>query len=237
MYKNLLIVLLLFKVIPAIAQDPSTENASTSTDNGPSNKEYYWFSPRVSVTVPHPTGNSSFKKNFAGVYEASASFDIMIFKGAFVGAEYSYGTLKVTGLIGVANFKYNPVMHVSNAGFRAGGQKYLGVRNRVIYTAAISGGMNWTNFEKLKCKDSTKAPPLSTYSIPYLKPEMNIYFLVESNFAIGVTLSYTWYQRKFDPAEICLNDWKASVGTVNDKATQYLSFGFGFYYSFYKKKA
>lgn len=237
MYKHLLIVLLLLKVIPAFAQDPSTESTSTSSDNGPSKKEYYWFSPRVSVTVPHPTGNGSFKKNFIGVYELSASFDIMMFKGVFVGAEYAYGTLKVGGLTGVANFNYNPLMHVNNTGLRVGGQKYLGDRNRVIYTAAIAAGMNWTNFQKLKCKDSTMAPPMSKYSTSYLKPEMNIYFLVESNFAIGATLSYTLYQRKFDPAEICLSDWKASVGAVTDKATQYLSFGFGFYYSFYKKKA
>src|SRR3954463_12453224 len=101
MHKSLLIALLLFKVIPAFAQDPSTENTTTSSDNGPANKEYYWFTPRVSVTVPHPTGNGAFKKNFAGVYEVSASFDIMLFKGVFVGAEYSYGTLKVDGLIGV----------------------------------------------------------------------------------------------------------------------------------------
>jgi hypothetical protein len=237
MHKSLLIALLLFTVMPAFAQDPSTENTTTSSDNGPANKEYYWFTPRVSVTVPHPTANGAFKKNFVGVYEVSASFDVMVFKGVFVGAEYAYGTLKVNGLIGVANFHYNPLMHVSNTGFRAGAQKYLGDRNRVIYTAAISAGMNWTNFANLKCKDSTMVPPLTKYSIPYLKPEMNIYFLVESNFAIGATLSYSLYQRKFDPADICLNDWKASVGTVNNKATQYLSFGFGFYYSFYKKKA
>jgi hypothetical protein len=236
MYKQLLIVLLLFKVIPAFAQDPSTENASTSTDNGPSNKEFFWFSPRVSVTVPHPIANGAFKKNFAGVYELSASFDIMILKGAFIGAEYTYATLKVTGLTGVSNFNYNPLMHINNAGFRVGAQKYLGERNKVIFTAAMAAGMNWTNFEKLKCKDSTVAPMLSKYSTSYLKPEINIYFLVESNFAIGATLSYSIYRRKFDPAEICLNDWKASVGTVNDKPTQYLAFGFGFYYSFYKKK-
>jgi hypothetical protein len=236
MYKNLLIVILLFKVIPAFAQDPSTENSSTTANNGPSDKEYYWFSPRVSVTVPHPTGNGAFKKNFVGVYEISGSFDVMIFKGLFIGAEYAYATLKVKGLIGVANFHYNPLMHVNNIGFRVGGQKYLGDRNRVIYTAAVSAGMDYTNFANLKCRDSTMAPPVSRYSTPYVKPEMNIYFLVESNFAIGATLSYSLYQRRFDPAEICLNDWKASVGTATDKATQYLSFGFGFYYSFYKKK-
>ncbi len=236
MYKYLLIVLLSLKVIPTFAQDPSTESPSTSTDNGPASKEFYWFSPRVSITVPNPTGNSAFKKNFSGAYEVNAGFNVMVFRGFFVGLDYKYATLKIKGLIGVANFKYNPLMHINNAGLRVGGQKYLGDRNRMIFSASIASGLNWTNYAKLKCKDSTMAPPLSKYATTYIEPQINIYFLVESNFAIGATLSYSIYKKNFDPHEICLDDWKSSVGTVSNSPTQYISFGFGFYYSFLKKK-
>jgi hypothetical protein len=235
MLKQALIVLLLFGIIPAKAQEPAVDNAPVRADEGPSRKEYFWFNPHAAVTVPNPTGNKAFRKNLAGVYELSGGLDILLFKGIFVGAVYKNASLKITGITGASYFHYQPVLKLNNAGIRVGGRTYVGSRNRMIYSLSLTLGESWARYKDMRCKDSTVAPALTHFTTSYVQPEMSIYFLLESNFAIGATLSYSVYNKQFDPYEICLDSWKA-VGPLGSGPIQYLSFGFGFYYSFYKKK-
>ena len=234
MLKYIGIGFFLFKFTHSIAQEPVVDNTPVR-EEGPSKKEYFWFSPHASVTIPNPTGNKAFRKNFSGVYEINAGMDIMPFKGFIVGAVYKNATLKINGITGATYFHYTPLMKINNAGIRAGVRTYVGSKNRMIYAATITVGENWTKYKDIRCKDSTIAVPLTKYTTTYVQPEMSLYFLVESNFAIGATVSYGIYSKNFDPYEICLDSWKA-VGTVGNGPTQFLSFGFGLYYSFYKKK-
>lgn len=233
MIKQAFLVFLLLSAFPLVAQEPVDH--SPLADNGPAKKEYYWFNPHAAVTIPNPMANRAFRKNLAGVYEVSAGMDILLFKGIFAGAVYQNATLKITGITGATYFHYQPLMKINNAGIRVGGRSYVGDKNRMILTGALTLGESWTHYKDIRCKDSTIAVPLTRYSCPYVQPEIGIYFLVESNFAIGATVSYSFYNKKFDPYEICLDSWKA-VGKAGSEGTQYLSFGFGFYYSFLKKK-
>lgn len=235
MLKHLLIGLLFLKVTSGVAQEPAVDNAPVRTDDAPSKKEYFWFNPHGSVTVPNPTGNKAFRKNFAGVYELNAGLDIMPFKGVVVGAVYKNATLKITGITGATYFHYSPLMKINNAGIRVGTKAFVGSRNRMLFLGTVTFGQSWTTYKDIRCKDSTIAVPVTKYTASYIQPEMSLYFLVESNFAIGATLSYTIYNKNFDPYEICLDSWK-SIGAIGNGPIQYLSFGFGFYYSFYKRK-
>lgn len=234
MIKQAFLVFLLLGAFPLVAQEPAVDNSPARAE-GPVKKEYYWFNPHASVTIPNPTANRAFRKNLAGVYEVNAGIDILLFKGVFAGAIYQNSTLKITGITGATYFHYQPLMKINNAGLRIGGRTYIGEKNRVTYTASLTLGESWTHYKDIRCKDSTIAVPVTQYTCSYLQPEMGIYFLVESNFAIGATISYSVYNKRFDPYEICLDSWKA-IGDVGNQNSQYLSFGFGFYYSFLKKK-
>lgn len=194
-------------------------------------KQYYVFSPRVSVTVPHPMGNSAFRKSFVGIYEASVGLNINIFKGFFIGVTYKNGLLKITENK-IADF--NASMNINNAGVKLGTDIFIGDRNRIILSAAVTAGQNYTNYSGLVCKKPGDSPKLTAYSTSYLEPEVNMFFLVEPNFGIGATLGYSIFNKEFDPYELCLNDW-TNFDKENPGRTRYLSFGFGFYYSFLKK--
>jgi hypothetical protein len=197
----------------------------------PAPKHYYFLSPRISVTVPHPMANASFKKSFVGIYEISSGLNIYVIKGAFLGVTYKNGLLKITENK-IAD--YNARMTINNAAVKIGGDLYVGDRNRVIYSFAVSGGRNWTRYSGLVSKDPAKVIP-STYSCSYLEPEMNLFFLIESNFGIGLTVSYSIFDKTFDPYELSLNDW-TQFSKKNSGSTQYVSFGFGFYYSLIRKQ-
>lgn len=237
MLNKILCFLFYLSTISVFAQEPAPENnASAKTASyDPLQKQYYWFSPYVTVTVPNPMNNTAFRKNFAGVYEVNAGMDINVFKGIFVGGGYKNATLKITGLIGTTNFHYNPLMKINDAGMRVGGKTFIGAKNRIVYSASVMFGETWTHYTDLRCKDSISKPPLTKYSTSYIEPEMSLYFIVESSFALGLTISYAVYRKDFDPVEICLNEIKP-VGAVGSGPTQVLSFGFGVYYSFLKKK-
>ncbi|HET6225073.1 MAG TPA: hypothetical protein VFF27_02265 [Bacteroidia bacterium] len=228
------IVLSIYSICIFSQETPSPEGSSTADANyEPLKKNYYWFNPYVSVCVPNPMNNKALKKNFAGVYEINAAIDIGIFKGIFVGAGYKNATLKVTGLVGAQNFHYNPLMKMDNAGIRVGFKTFIGAKNRIVYSASFTMGNSMIHFTKME-NDSIK-PAVTKYSTSYIEPEMGIYFLVESNFSVGVTMSYGLYHKQFDPYEIGLNQVKP-IGTVGSGSTQILSFGFGVCYNFLKKK-
>lgn len=215
------------------AQDDETPEAPVVVDEDapPPPKLYYLFSPRVSVTVPHPMSNRSFKKSFVGIYEVSAGLNTYLYKGVFLGVTYKNGLLKIT-----ENKipDYNASLFINNAGLKLGADKYVGDKNRIIFSGSVSVGKNWSKYQGLVSKDSSKVSP-DSYSCIYVEPELNLFFLIESNFGIGATLSYSIFNTQFNPYELKLNDW-TQFGTDNRGSTQYLSFGFGFYYSFLRKQ-
>lgn len=232
--KYLFCLFLLTAPFAAAAQDdddtvPATANTS-GEDQPPAPKQYYLLSPRVSVTVPHPMSNHAFHKSFVGIYELSMGLNAYVYKGLFIGGTYKAGLLKITENK-IAD--YNASMYINNAGVKLGTDAYVGEQNRVIFSAAVTGGKNWTHYGGLVAKEPGRVIPTS-YSCFYLEPEMNMYFLIESNFGIGVTVSYSIFDHTFDPYALALNDW-AQFSKTNTGSTQYLSFGFGFYYSLIHK--
>lgn len=204
----------------------------TNDDALPVNKkQYYLFSPRVSILVPHPISNKAFRKSFVGIYEISAGLNMAIFKGAFVGITYKNGLLKVTENK-IPDLEAD--MKINNAGVKVGTDLFVGEANRIIFSAAVTAGKNWTSYSSFKSKIDGNPPPIKGFSANYVEPEINAYFLVEQNFGIGATVSFSFFNQNFNPNDLYLNEWtqfdKSNPGTI-----QYLSFGFGFYYSFLKK--
>ena len=197
----------------------------------PRHKTYYLFSPRLSVTVPHPLSNASFKKTFVGLYDLSAGMNLMLYKGLFVGATFKNAELTITPnkIPG-----YDASMQLYNFAVKTGSDFYIGEKNNMIFSAALSIGQNNTKFISIKTKD-IKEHPIAGFKSAYAEPEINLYFLIEEDFGIGATISYSIIQRNFDPYELYLNEW-AAYNKNNSGATQYLSIGFGFYYGFSKRR-
>ncbi len=228
-----LIVLFLFSFSSAFSQEEELPVAPPATvDPAPAKKQYYLFSPRISVTVPHPMGNKSFKKSFVGIYEVTGGLNMMLHKGLFIGASAKNGLLKITEN---KITDYNASMKINSVAGKFGFDTYVGEKNRTIFSMALSYGQNWTEYSGIKYKDENNKPKLNSFTTSYFEPEMNIFFLIESNFGIGATLTYTVFDAHFDPYDLVLNEY-AKFDRENAVSTQFLSFGFGFYYSFAKKK-
>lgn len=215
----------------AFSQDEELP-VNTSIETAPAKKQYFLLSPRISVTVPHPMGNKSFKKSFVGIYEASGGLNVMLYKGLFIGASAKNGLLKITEN---KITDYNASMQINNLAGKVGVDFYVGEKNRAIYSLAFSYGYNWTKYSGIKQKFPDNPPKINSFETNYFEPEMNIFFLIESNFGIGATVSYTVFDAHFDPYDLVLNEY-SKFDTNNAVSTQFFSFGFGFYYSLVKKK-
>lgn len=215
-----------------MAQDEiDTSKISTVDDKPPRQKQYYLYSPRVSIIVPHPLGNEAFKKSFVGIYELNGGINLMLYKGLFVGADYKNALLKIT-----ENKipDYNASMSINSVAGKIGSDFYVGYKNNMIFSAALSLGQNYTKYSSFISKIPNKQPSINGFKSSYIEPEIDMYFLIEANFGIGVTVAYSVIKRNFDPYELCLNEW-SQFPKDNTGSTQYLSFGFGFYYGLSKK--
>ncbi len=226
------ILLFLFSAV-ASAQDENTViSPATVREEAASKKEYYLFSPRVSISVPHPTGNASFKKSFVGIYEVSAGLNVFLYKGFFAGVTAKNGLLAITENK-IAD--YNADMLINNAALKVGGDYYVSENNRVVLSLSLAMGYNSTNYSHLKWKNPNNPPLYTKFNTNYVEPEINLFFLIESNFGIGATVSYTIFNAHFDPYDLNLNEY-AQYNTSNAVSTQFLSIGFGLYYSIFKRK-
>lgn len=157
--------------------------------------------------------------------------NVMVVKGLFIGGTYKNGLLKITEN-NVAD--YNARLTFNNAGIKVGGDAFIGDRNRIIFSTALTVGQNWSKYSGVSAKNPAKTFK-TDYTCSYLEPELNLFFLIEANFGIGATLSYSVYNKNFDPYEYTLDDY-ANFDYYRAGVTSYLSFGFGFYYSLVKKK-
>lgn len=198
----------------------------------PRAKKYYLFSPRVSLTVPHPVGSAAFKKSFIGIYELNAGLNLYFFKGFYAGATFKNNRLNINQ----KEIKdYNASMHMNGAAVKVGSDFYLNENNTILLSTSFAAGQNTTNFNSLVCKDLNNTPAITSYKTIYYEPEVALFLFLEPNFAIGITTLYNSSNKIFDPYELCLNEW-GSFAKTNTSRTNYISFGFGFYYGFTTRK-
>ncbi len=210
--------------------DTSTSKHKLTDDN---KKNYFVFSARASVTVPHAVANSSFRKSFVGIYSAEGGLDIMIYKGLFIGGSGSNSFMKIPPN---KISKIAAKMEIDNAAGKIGGDFFLGERNRIIFSTAFSVGQNWTHYYGLYAADPHKGVAVTSYTTTYYQPEVNLYFLVDDNMAVGANVSYIIYDHVFDPYELSLNDWAPFNSPPIAGNTQCVNFGITFYYNFLRKK-
>ena len=112
----------------------------------------------------------------------------------------------------------------------------------------MNSGLGFNQYTDVRCADSLAGKLPTSFIAYYIRPEVAINFLVDENFAFGIHLAYHHYFYTYDPSLNCFNNY-ADKG-VNGQSIKYndvtygnsdnigwISFGFGFYYGFKKKKA
>lgn len=234
-YKYLFIFIISLTALLSKAQDsiPSSDTAVIESQILP--KANNLFSTRLSFTVPNPTSNKAFVKSFVGIYQINGSMNMALYKGVFIGVTFSNALFQVSkNVIPNKTYAKQPFVNTYNAAVKIGGDWYIGENNRIIFSADVSVGQSFVRYSAFVCKDPSKNIEITGFKSPYGATEVSMIFLVEPNWGIGPTISYSLINRSFDPYELCLEDW-ASYSKSNPGATQYLSFGFVCYFNFFRK--
>ena len=186
---------------------------------------------RNSFTIPHPLSNDAFKKSFVGIYDFTPSLNMFIYECFYAGLVYKNALLTIpANKVPDVNIK----MQVNNVGLKIGGDYYTSEKSFLSY--GLNAGQNWTKFTSVVSLIPNNHSDNNHFSSLYVEPEINMNFLVEGNFAIGVDLSCIIINKEFDPYAIFLNEHKGYEPSQLNGLMAYFDFGFNVYYGFWKKQ-
>ena len=187
---------------------------------------------RASCDIPNPTSNAAFRKSFVGVYEINASFNYTIYKGLYLGTTFKNGLFKMPSS---KILEINTKAETYNYGGKIGYEHFLS--ETILFSFSMNGGRNFTKYTSVICTNLAENKP-HQYNSTYFEPELNIYFFIEDNIAIGINISEMFLQKPFDPYAICLDEHSFTYTPQEiTGVTSYLSFGFGVYVGLWKKKS
>lgn len=181
---------------------------------------------RGSCTVPHPLSNGAFKKSLTGIYNANASVSIRTFSQFNIGITYNNVLYKTA-----ANKipQVNTALQVNGAGARLSYDHFMS--EKVFFSPAITAGRQTGVFTGVVCP--TPLPERPKYSTSYIEPELNLYFIVDPNFAIGINTSLMFNNHTFDPYAVCFNEYESYTDSDRKGNMASINFGFGFYFGFW----
>ena len=181
---------------------------------------------RATCTVPHPVANKAFKKSLTGIYDANLSLSVRPFSTMHVGLVYKNGLMK-TAANKIA--EVNTALQINSVGGRIGYDHYLS--DVVFFAPAINAGRTFGKFTGVACLQPQEVN--KNFSAMYIEPELNLFFIVDPNFAIGVNLSSTYVDHTFDPYDVCFNQFKGYSPEELRGPSVLVNLGFGFYYGFW----
>jgi len=212
--------------IPAFSQDSGNDEDVRHAIYSP-----YRLSIRGNGQVPLPVSNAAFRRSFNGIYDATFSFNVELYKGLNIGLMYQNSGFETPpDKIPQLNTK----QQYNIGGGRIGYDYFF--RKRAVFSAAVNAG-------ECYIKSYDIIPLKSTYPIrqheqgTYVEPEISISFYTEDNFGIGFNLSYEFIGTMFDPYALGLDQHLISYSPSDLQGyTQNISFGFHFIYAFLKKK-
>jgi hypothetical protein len=187
---------------------------------------------RLNTTVPHGISNRAFRNSFTGIYDLTFNCNYQVFHGFQVGVQYHHNLWKtpdnkIPGL--------NVYAQTHMGGLRVG---YDLVRSQTstayIGLTAEEGVIMYNGLDFAGIPADAK--PSRTHHLRDIQTDAGIYFYTEGNFAIGVNVSATFTNYRFDPFSIYLNQQNANPYLAADVAGNwaYFTFGFNVVYSFWK---
>lgn len=182
---------------------------------------------RGGCTVPHPLSNGAFKKSLTGIYYANFSAGFRPFSHFYIGGVYHNGLFK-TAANKIA--EVNTALQVNSIGARVGYDHFIS--DVIFFSPALNVGRTYGRYTGVICKPPQEVGVIA-YNANYIEPELNLYFIVDPNFAIGINLSNTLINHTFDPYAVCFNQYESYSDTELRGNSVSINFGFGFYYGFW----
>jgi hypothetical protein len=201
---------------------------------------------RASCTIPKAVSTSAFRHSFLGLYDANLSVNVRLFDNFGIGLGYNNALFNSAAYFRLQK-GLSTRLQVHNGFLRIGVDRPAGEKS--FYTLSLNSGYSYNQYTGVACLyDSLNNTRPKSFTGIYLKPEFTVNFQVEENFAFGIHLAYHYCLFAYDPALNCFDTYasydkanrKMKIGddNVNNRGNiGWISFGFGFYYGFKRKKA
>jgi hypothetical protein len=208
------------------AQDAGNEEDVRKEIHSP-----YRISIRGNAMVPHPTSNPAFRHSFNGVYDATLSVNLELYKGLTIGGMY-----KNSGFQTPPNKipQLNTKQQYNVGGVRLGYDYFIS--KVFVFSPGICMGQCYIkSYDMILLYPSDKIQQNDQGF--YMEPELALSFYTEDDFAIGFNLSYEIVNTQFDPYKLALEQHIVTGYKPSDLigTTQNFNIGFHFVYSFWKK--
>lgn len=189
---------------------------------------------RAFCTIPQIISSQAFRTSFSGVYDTHLSLNFRM-----------PGNLNVG--IGYENAFFNDQLYFRQKGLSTRMQVHNGfvrlgldrmfTEKRGFYSFSISSGYSFNRYtDVVHIHDSLNGKFPTTFVTYYIKPEVALNFLVEDNFAFSVSLAYNMCFNTYDPTFNAFGEYVNYKDYRNKVDVGWISFGFGFYYGFKRKK-
>lgn len=201
------------------------------------------FTVRYNIGIPKSISSQKFRTAFNGVFESNLSVNARLFSNFIVGVGYQYTHFQNNKEVFAyykakdpkgnntgATLSYNTRL-AGNAGFiKIGYDQFF---ERGFATFALNAGYNLVHYKNVVNDTSSKAaaenlPYVGTsFSTPYLQPELSVSFMADRSLTFSLLFSYTTLLYKFDPKAPRFN----GIGELKDKSNNYfiswINIGFG----------
>lgn len=182
---------------------------------------------RMDFQVPQPLKNKAFKTSFTGIMDLGAAF-CFGYKGVFLGPFYRYKQFQVQANK-IKNITTMQLVH--NAGLKIGYDNWL--NDKTNFSTSVNIGYNQVQYNRVICAATDSTP--QQFTGVNLEPNLNMHFMIDEGFGIGLMLSYNVFTYVFDPEPICLDQYHTYNDSDKQGLTQSFSFGFCVYYDLARK--
>lgn len=191
------------------------------------------FSIRGFCAIPKIVGPEAFRISFLGVYDAGINFNIRISPKLTVGVGYKNTLFNTTAFFKAKDLSTK--LYVHDGVIRIGYDH--SVSPKTFLSLSLNAGYGLGQYQAVKAaKDSLNGKYPTQFGSIFLRPEFNVNFLVEDNFAFGVCLAYNMMLTSYDPRLNCYDTYENFSKYRNKANMGWISFGFNFYYGPKKKK-
>ena len=149
-----------------------------------------------------------------------------------MGVGYAYTYYKPQKAFRDQNVNTN--MQSQNGYLKLGFDKFFS--DNGFATFSLNAGYNYNEFKGVKYRSDTLIGKYPTkFSSAFVEPMIDLYFIVDPNFAIGGHISYNYNFGQFDPYYPGFKGWFDYTKVKNNWNMSMITLGFGFYYGLVRK--
>lgn len=193
------------------------------------------FAIRAECNIPKVLSSQAYRTSFNGLYDGGIKFTGRLMSNFCLGIGYNNALFNTT-----TQFRdpygrnINTRQQVHDGVFSIVYDKFAGEKS--FWSFSLNTGVSYNKYTSVVAKaDSLYKNIPTNFVTGFIRPEASINFLVESNFAFSINLSYNLSLYNFDPTIPRLDKYLNYNQLRNNFNVGWLSFGFGFYYGFKSK--